>query len=235
MRDLAPGDAVLYSDSSRYVTGGYKNNLRKLSDAIFAAGASTASKGIGVAGTCLPLTLQSEWAHYMSHSICRREQTPISGQFTFSIVAARLCSATPASDLSSCVSNYHNKFMQQASWLVVRKNKRTIKFLRHWLALLHNQPFLFTAPMQDQDAMTLAAIQTGYPCAWFPSSYYVKYFTPRGKLMGKDLKGLDYIIEHLIPSVQIISQNISSMPSQLWSEHVGGKFYKYRGQAKHKC
>ena len=83
--------------------------------------------------------------------------------------------------------------------------------------------------------MTLAAIETGFPCAWFPPSYYVKYFTPHGKLMGKDLKGIDYIMDHLLPSVQVLSQNISHTSSQLWSAHKGGRFYQYQGQPKHTC
>lgn len=231
LRDLEQGDAVLYSDSSRYAKGGYRNNLRNLTDAIFAAGSKTGSKSAGVAGACLPLTLQSEWANYMGHSICRSRQTPIEQQFAFSISSAGFCSATA----SQCVSKYQDIFMQQASWLLLRKNRHTMKFLHHWLNLMHSQLFLFTAPMQDQDAMTLAAIETHYPCAWFPPGHHVEYFTPQGKVMGKDLKGLDYIIDHLLPSMQVITQKVSYRAPKLWSEHIKGTRYNHREQPKIVC
>ena len=231
LRNLEQGDAVLYSDSSRYAKGGYKNNLRKLADAIFAAGSKMGPMFPGIAGTCLPLTLKSEWANYMSHSICRHRQTSPSEQFAFSIASAGLCSTAEP----QCISQFQDMFMQQASWLLLRKNRHTMKFLHHWLKLMHSQEFLFTAPMQDQDAMTLAALETHFPCAWFPPGHYVDYFTPQGKLMGKDLKGLDYIIDHLLPSVQVIMQKFSHRPSKMWKEEIKGTRYKSADQPKHMC
>ena len=56
--------------------------------------------------------------------------------------------------------------MHQGSWLVLVKTERAMAFVNKWLDLMYSLDVTLTVPFQDQDAMTIPALQLGVPEAF---------------------------------------------------------------------
>lgn len=155
LNQMQSGDMLVYQDASRYTRRGFKAPFRPLLDRL--------RSGDGVAGACLPFSLREEWKRFGGHAAT---SSPMPLDKFFRLV----CGGQQAGGSSTCQSNTtaDTNNMHQGSWLVLVKTERAMAFVNKWLELMYSLDVTLTVPFQDQDAMTIPALQLGVPCAWLP-------------------------------------------------------------------
>lgn len=178
LNEMQSGDMLVYQDASRYTQKGFEAPLRPLLDSLRSSD--------GVAGTCLPYTLREEWERYGGHAAT-------SSPMPLDKFDRLVCGGQQAGGSSTCQSNTtaDTNNMHQGSWLVLVKTERAMAFVNKWLELMYSLDVALTVPFQDQDAMTIAALQTGVPCAWLP----VKNGFPNYK-NGNDVKHMNTFLKN---------------------------------------
>ena len=152
LKSVPTGDWVLYTDASKYFTGGFSENFTSALPHLETLAHNNTKC------SCIPavrLRQSMEWEFNQRCSIKH---------------PGSLCSTIKQVAPSADCEAFRSLPMVQASWSVWRNDAETRAFVSDWLALVTMPSFMLSQPFDDQSAVGILLHLRGLKALWWPKN-----------------------------------------------------------------